>query len=50
MMMKAGTHLDLSGTEPKIKLYIYTKAKSLEEAGNKVRDIEKAVRMVMEAV
>ena len=39
-----------SGTEPKIKLYIYSKAKTLEESQKKVDLIEKEVRAVMESV
>ncbi len=32
-----------SGTEPKIKIYIYSKGKSLEEAESKIENIEEAV-------
>jgi len=39
-----------SGTEPKIKLYIYSKAKSQKEAQEKVNLIEKVVRHRMESV
>ena len=39
-----------SGTEPKIKLYIYSKAKSRKEASRKVDLIEKVVRHRMESV
>ena len=39
-----------SGTEPKIKLYIYSKGKSREEAFEKVELIEKVVRHRMESV
>ena len=39
-----------SGTEPKIKLYIYSKGKSREEAQDKVELIEKVVRHRMESV
>lgn len=39
-----------SGTEPKIKLYIYSKAKTREESQEKVNLIEKVVRNRMESV
>ena len=39
-----------SGTEPKIKLYIYSKGKSDEDAKAKVELIEKVVRHRMESV
>lgn len=39
-----------SGTEPKIKLYIYSKAKTREESQAKVDLIEKVVRERMESV
>lgn len=39
-----------SGTEPKIKLYIYSKGKSREDAKEKVELIEKVVRHRMESV
>lgn len=39
-----------SGTEPKIKLYIYAKAKTREESQEKVDLIEKVVRKRMESV
>lgn len=39
-----------SGTEPKIKLYIYSKGKSEEDAKDKVELIEKVVRHRMESV
>lgn len=39
-----------SGTEPKIKLYIYSKGKSRKEAFEKVELIEKVVRHRMESV
>lgn len=39
-----------SGTEPKIKLYIYSKGKSRKEASEKVGLIEKVVRHRMESV
>lgn len=39
-----------SGTEPKIKLYIYSKGESREEAQDKVELIEKVVRHRLESV
>lgn len=39
-----------SGTEPKIKLYIYSKGKSREDAQDKVELIEKVVRHRLESV
>ena len=39
-----------SGTEPKIKLYIYSKAKTREESQEKVNLIERVVRNRMESV
>lgn len=39
-----------SGTEPKIKLYIYSKGKSEKDAKDKVELIEKVVRHRMESV
>ena len=39
-----------SGTEPKIKLYIYSKGKSEKDAQEKVELIEKVVRHRMESV
>lgn len=39
-----------SGTEPKIKIYIYTKSDSLEKAKNKVSEIYEEVRKVVDSV
>ncbi len=39
-----------SGTEPKIKLYMYTKGSSKEDSINKINEIEKSVRSRMESV
>ena len=39
-----------SGTEPKIKLYIYTKGKNKEESGLKLDRIENAVREKMDEI
>ncbi len=39
-----------SGTEPKIKLYIYTKGNSKEDSIDKINQIEKSVRSRMESV
>lgn len=39
-----------SGTEPKIKLYIYSKGKSLEDSQDKVDQIEEKVKARMEKV
>lgn len=39
-----------SGTEPKIKLYMYTKGKSREDSIEKLNEIEKTVRGRMESV
>lgn len=39
-----------SGTEPKIKLYMYTKGKTKEDSIEKLNEIEKTVRGRMEAV
>lgn len=39
-----------SGTEPKIKLYIYTKADTLETAGNKLKEIETKVLEVLHSI
>ncbi|EHL15775.1 hypothetical protein HMPREF9628_00698 [Peptoanaerobacter stomatis] len=36
-----------SGTEPKIKLYIYTKAKTMQESKNLLKEIEKTVLDVL---
>lgn len=39
-----------SGTEPKIKLYIYTKADTLETAENKLKEIETRVLEVLHSI
>lgn len=39
-----------SGTEPKIKLYIYSKGKNLEDSQNKVNQIEEYIKARMESV
>ena len=39
-----------SGTEPKIKLYIYSKGKDKEESGAKLETIENAVREKMDTI
>lgn len=39
-----------SGTEPKIKLYIYTKADTLDTAENKLKDIEKRVLELLHTI
>lgn len=39
-----------SGTEPKIKLYIYTKGASRAEANEKVKLIEKEVKMLLDTI
>lgn len=39
-----------SGTEPKIKLYIYSKGKTKEDSFEKIDLIEKVVRARMESV
>ena len=39
-----------SGTEPKIKLYMYSKGSSKEDSVEKIAEIEKYVRSRMESV
>ena len=39
-----------SGTEPKLKYYIEAKGRSIEEAEEKARDVEKALTLMLEEV
>ena len=39
-----------SGTEPKIKLYIYTKAENMKKSKDLLQEIEKTVLAVLDTV